>query len=61
MSEQLQTRPRPLVLVVDDELSARLIMRATLEEAGFEVAVGTFCDRALTPRNLMVLAERRAG
>lgn len=32
-----------------------------LEEAGFEVAVGTFCDRALTPRNLMVLAERRAG
>ena len=32
-----------------------------LEEAGFEVAVGTFCDRALTPRNLMVLAERPAG
>ena len=37
MSEQLQARPRPLVLVVDDELSARLIMRATLEEAGFDV------------------------
>jgi hypothetical protein len=32
-----------------------------LEEAGFEVEVGTFCDRALTPRNLMVLAERRSG
>ena len=37
MSEQLQARPRPLVLVVDDELSARLIMRATLEESGFDV------------------------
>ena len=30
-----------------------------LEEAGFEVEVGTFCARALTPRNLMVLARRR--
>jgi hypothetical protein len=29
-----------------------------LEEAGFSVRVGTFCDRALTPRNLLVLAER---
>lgn len=29
-----------------------------LEEAGFTVRVGTFCDRALTPRNLLVLAER---
>ena len=32
-----QLRPRPLVLIVDDELSARLIMRTTLEEAGFDV------------------------
>lgn len=29
-----------------------------LEEAGFEVQVGTFCDRELTPRNLMVLAQQ---
>lgn len=27
------------------------------EEAGFRVEVGTFCERSLTPRNLMVLAE----
>jgi hypothetical protein len=31
-----------------------------LEEAGFEVDVGTFCERSLTPRNLMVLARRKA-
>lgn len=29
-----------------------------LEEAGFHVSVGTFCARSLTPRNLLVLAER---
>jgi hypothetical protein len=29
-----------------------------LEEAGFVVHVGTFCDRLLTPRNLLVLAQR---
>jgi hypothetical protein len=46
-------RPLEVWLVLDLALG--------LEEAGFEVAVGTFCDRALTPRNLMVLAERRAG
>ena len=37
MPEQRVTQARPLVLVVDDEHSARLIMRATLEESGFEV------------------------
>ncbi|NMG73552.1 methyltransferase [Aromatoleum diolicum] len=31
-----------------------------LEEADFEVRVGTFCARSLTPRNLMVLAQRRS-
>lgn len=31
-----------------------------LEERGFDVTVGRFCARALTPRNLLVLAERRA-
>lgn len=29
-----------------------------LEEAGFEVQVGSFCERSLTPRNLLVLAHR---
>ncbi|MBL8435598.1 MAG: methyltransferase [Zoogloea sp.] len=44
-------------------LEVWLVMDLTLglEEAGFDVVVGTFCDRALTPRNLMVLAERRSG
>lgn len=30
-----------------------------LEERGFEVQVGHFCARTLTPRNLLVLAQRR--
>ncbi|MFN3987102.1 MAG: methyltransferase [Rhodocyclaceae bacterium] len=29
-----------------------------LEEAGYTTRVGTFCERALTPRNLMVCADR---
>lgn len=29
-----------------------------LEEAGFDVEVGRFCARSLTPRNLLVVAER---
>lgn len=29
-----------------------------LEEAGYDVQVGGFCDRSLSPRNLMVLARR---
>ncbi len=29
-----------------------------LEEAGFDVEVGSFCPRSLTPRNLLVIAER---
>ena len=29
-----------------------------LEEAGFDVRVGSFCARSLTPRNLLVLAQR---
>lgn len=36
MSDALQAA-RPRVLIVDDELAARLIMQATLEEAGFAV------------------------
>ncbi|MDD2991057.1 MAG: methyltransferase [Zoogloea sp.] len=30
-----------------------------LEEAGFEVTLGHFCDRYLTPRNLLISAERQ--
>lgn len=31
-----------------------------LQENGYEVGVGTFCERALTPRNLLIQARRRA-
>ena len=43
-------RPLELWLVLDRALF--------LAESGYRVAVGSFCDTALTPRNLMVLAER---
>lgn len=33
----MEARERQLILIVDDELSARLLMRATLEEGGFDV------------------------
>ncbi len=32
-----------------------------LEERGFAVTVGRFCARTLTPRNLLILAERPGG
>ena len=44
-------RPLELWLVLDIALG--------LEERGFGVQVGRFCPRTLTPRNLLVLAERR--
>jgi len=43
-------RPLELWLVLDRALF--------LGEHGYRVDVGTFCESALTPRNLMVLAER---
>lgn len=43
-------RPLELWLVLDYAL--------LLEESGYRVRVGTFCDRALTPRNLLVDAVR---
>jgi hypothetical protein len=43
-------RPLEVWLVLDRALF--------LGESGYRVEVGRFCDRALTPRNLMVLAER---
>jgi len=43
-------RPLELWLVLDRAL--------LLREKGYEVRLGTFCETPLTPRNLMLLAER---
>ncbi|AZE76136.1 methyltransferase [Pseudomonas synxantha] len=43
-------RPLEMWLVLDRALF--------LKEQGYNVEVGSFCETALTPRNLMVLAER---
>ncbi|MDZ7853246.1 MAG: methyltransferase [Halomonas sp.] len=43
-------RPLEVWLVLDRQ--------RRLEEAGFRVELGTFCDRALTPRNLLLRASR---
>ncbi|MGZ0717519.1 methyltransferase [Pseudomonas palleroniana] len=43
-------RPLEMWLVLDRALY--------LSEQGYKVEIGTFCEPALTPRNLMVLAER---
>ena len=43
-------RPLELWLVLDRALF--------LAESGYRVEIGSFCDATLTPRNLMVLAER---
>lgn len=51
LPRQLFRRALELWLVLDRAL--------LLQESGYEVAVGTFCERALTPRNLLILAERR--
>ncbi|PHV07282.1 diguanylate cyclase [Janthinobacterium sp. BJB412] len=40
-------RPRPLILIVEDELAARLLMRATLEEGGFDVVEADCVAQAL--------------
>ncbi|MEW5973477.1 MAG: methyltransferase [Pseudomonadota bacterium] len=44
-------RPLEAWLVLD--------MALGLEEAGFEVEVGEFCERTITPRNLMIRARPR--
>lgn len=46
-------RPLELWVVLDYALF--------LEERGFEVTLATFCDRALTPRNILVDAVRVCG
>lgn len=43
-------RPLELWLALDRALA--------LEEAGFEVSLGEFCERRLTPRNIMIHAHR---
>lgn len=40
------------------ELRMVLDRALTLVEAGYATGVGKFCERALTPRNLMIVAER---
>ncbi|MFJ4344636.1 methyltransferase [Pseudomonas sp. NPDC089401] len=47
---KLFRRPLELWLVLDRALF--------LEEQGYQVRLGTFCDYPLTPRNLLLLAER---
>lgn len=46
-------RPLELWMVLDYALF--------LEEQGYQVRLGTFCDRALTPRNILVDAVRACG
>ncbi|MFU2489288.1 methyltransferase [Thauera sp. WH-1] len=46
-------RPLELWLVLDLALG--------LEQRGFDVQVGRFCERSLTPRNLLVLADRHGS
>jgi hypothetical protein len=46
-------RPLELVLVLDYAMF--------LEEEGYEVRLGTFCERSLTPRNLLLDAVRVAS
>ncbi|MYN04445.1 EAL domain-containing protein [Pseudoduganella sp. DS3] len=43
----MERRSKALVLVVDDELAARLITRATLEEGGFDVVEAASAAQAL--------------
>ncbi|MDO9225904.1 MAG: EAL domain-containing protein [Pseudomonadota bacterium] len=41
------SQPRPRVLIADDELTARLLMRAALEKSGFEVCLAEDGEEAL--------------
>jgi hypothetical protein len=43
-------RPLEMWLILDRALY--------LTEHGYDVSIGTFCDRNVTPRNLLILAER---
>ena len=48
---QLFRRPLEIWLALD--------RACFLEEQGYEVMIGTFCDKPITPRNLLIHAERR--
>ncbi len=41
------------------ELWLVLDLATFLEKHGYEIQVGSFCDRALTPRNILISARRR--
>ena len=47
---QLFRRPLELWLVLDRV--------CYLEEFGYDVSLGTFCEKRMTPRNLLIHAER---
>jgi len=38
MTEEASQKDRPVVLIADDDVTMRLLMRETLEQAGFTVA-----------------------
>lgn len=42
------------------EMWLLLDMATYIEEHGYEVSLGTFCDRELTPRNILLSARRKA-
>ena len=46
------------VLIVEDDANLRLTLEDNLGEQGYQVRLGTFCAHELTPRNLLLLAER---
>lgn len=48
--QQVFRRPLELWLVYD--------RACFMEEAGYRVSVGTFCDKPITPRNILIHAER---
>lgn len=50
---QLFRRPLEMWLVYD--------RACFMEEAGYQVSVGTFCDKPVTPRNIMIHAEHPTG
>ena len=52
-----QVRRRNLPLAFGRVLELRIVLDALLAEQGFAVSLTTFCERALTPRNLLLSAR----
>ena len=46
------------ILIVDDDARLRRLLERFFEEQGYRVHLGTFCPSELTPRNILLLAER---